>query len=151
MFKMMVVTLVAVAAIGGVQDAGIPADARAAIAAANSAWLPAMKARDATAIAEPYAEDGVFVTPTGVVATGRDGVARLMRERFAQRGVVTSGELVQDGMTRQGAMIYEWGHATVTTGRAGARSTQSRGRYLTVWRQNGSGRWEIIRNLSLAD
>ncbi len=142
--------LLAVGAIAGPQDAGVPADARTTIAAANAAWLPAMKARDANAIAAPYADDGIFVAATGTVATGRDAIARLMRERFAT-GTVLSGELVQDGLTRQGTMIYEWGHATWTVAAGGKPPTQARGRYLTVWRRSAAGRWQIARNLSLPD
>jgi ketosteroid isomerase-like protein len=74
-----------------------------------------------------------------------------MRDRVAQMGKVVSGELVQDGLTRQGAFIYEWGHATLLVARAGAAPAQSKGRYLTVWRQGTAGRWEIIRNLSLPE
>ncbi len=142
--------LFAALTVGVQQQTGVPNDARSTIAAANAAWLPAMKAQDATAIAEPYADDGIFVGPTGAVATGRDGVARLMRERFARTGRVKNGQLAQDGMTRQGAFIYEWGHATLELEGQGG-PLQSRGRYLTVWRKNAAGRWQIIRNLSLPD
>ncbi len=151
MFSILRFAMLAAAVVAGGQEAGIPADARAAIAAANDAWLPAMKARDATTIAAPYADDGVFVTATGTVARGRDGVAQLMRDRFAQTAAVTGGELVQDGITRQGALIYEWGHAVLTLAVKTAQPSQSRGRYLTVWRLSPNGRWEIARNLSLPD
>ncbi len=142
--------LFAVLTIGSPQEGAVPADARTTIAAANAAWLPALKAQDDAAIAEPYADAGIFVAPTGAVVKGRDGVRQLMRERFAQTGRVTGGQLVQDGMTRQGPFIYEWGHATLEIERQGTPS-QSRGRYLTVWQKNAAGRWEIVRNLSLPD
>ncbi len=58
---------------------------------------------------------------------------------------------MQDGITRQGAFIYEWGHAVLQIDTAGAAPVQSRGRYLTVWRKSAAGRWEIVRNLSLPD
>ena len=52
----------------------VPADARAAIAAANAAWVPAMQRQDVAAIVEPYADDGVFVTPTGESVKGRAAI-----------------------------------------------------------------------------
>jgi uncharacterized protein (TIGR02246 family) len=130
---------------------GITPEARATIEAANAEWLPALKAGDAAKIAAPYAEDGIFVTATGTTVTGRQAVAQLMRDRIAQMGRVVTGELVQDGLTRQGSLIYEWGHATLQLAREGAAPAESRGRYLTVWRQAASGRWEISRNLSLPE
>ena len=132
-------------------QADIPAAARDTIAAANADWIPALKKHDANAIAAPYAEDGVFVTATGDVFKGRAAVAQLMRDRCAQIGTVLGGSLVQDALTRQGSLIYEWGHADVEIARAGAAPQHSRGRYLTVWRQGPGGRWEIARNLSLPE
>ncbi len=152
MFPTLMAIFLAAGAFALPQESGVPADARAAIEAANKAWMPAMKARDVQAIVAPYAGDGVFDTATGTVASGRDAIARLLRDRFAQTtGTVTGGDLVQDGLTRQGTLIYEWGHAKWTVVAAGKPPTQASGRYLTVWRQSGAGRWEIVRNLSLPD
>jgi len=133
------------------QDAGVPADARATINAANAEWIPALKAHDAATIAAPYTDDGIFVTATGAVTKGREAIAQLMRDRFAQMGTVTGGELVQDGLTRQGTFIYEWGHASLELTRDGAGPVHSGGRYLTVWQKTAAGRWAIIRNLSLPE
>ncbi len=129
----------------------IPPEARATIAAANADWLPALKAGDAAKIAAPYADDGIFVSATGAAVKGRDAIARLYVDRVAQMGKVLGGELLQDGMTRQGSLIYEWGHATLQVAREGGAPAKSGGRYLTVWQQNRSGRWEIVRNLSLPE
>ncbi len=150
MFTALVSMLLA-AALAGPQEAGVPPDARTTIAAANAAWLTAMKSGDAATIAEPYAKDGVFVGPTGAVVKGPDGVAQLMRGRFAQIGKVTSVSIAQDGVTRQGSLVYEWGHADIEVVPAGGAPVRSRGRYLTVWRKNSEGRWQILRNLSLPD
>jgi uncharacterized protein (TIGR02246 family) len=133
------------------QDASVPAEARTTIAAANAEWIPALKKRDAEAVAAPYAEDGVFVAATGDVFKGRSAIAHMMRDRFAAMGTVVSGTLVQDGLTWQGGSIYEWGHADLELAGDGAAPRHSRGRYLTVWRQGANGRWEIARNLSLPE
>jgi|SRR5579859_7814645 len=128
-----------------------PPDARATIAAANADWIPAVKKLDADAIAAPYADEGVFVSVTGDAFKGRAAIAQMMRARFAQLGTVVDGTLVQDGLTRQGRFIYEWGHADLTTAADGSAPRHVGGRYLTVWQQNGGGRWEIIRNISLPE
>ena len=132
-----------------VRSPGIPTSARQAIAAANAEWLPAMQRQDAAAIAAVYADDGVFVAVSGEAVRGRAAVEQFMRDRFASSGRVVGGNIVQDGLTRAGALIYEWGHADLQLSRNGQTPTASSGRYLTVWAADSQGRWRIIRNLSL--
>ena len=127
----------------------MPIAARQAIERANTDWLKAMKIEDAEAIAEPYDDVGVFVSASGEVATGRPAIARLMKERFAREGHLVGGELQQDGVLQVGSMVHEWGYADLRLQLAAAQPTRARGRYLTVWRTDASGRWTILRNLSL--
>ncbi len=130
----------------------VPVDARAAIARANDDWLPAMKRQDAKAIAEVYADDGVFVLPGGDSVKGRAAIEQMMRERFRRTGPVVGGTLTQDNLVAAGSMIYEWGHAEIAMGGGGNQSaSRVSARYLTVWQRDGSGRWRIIRNLSLGN
>lgn len=130
----------------------VPADARAAIERANSDWLPAMKRQDAQAIAEVYADDGVFVLPNGDSVKGRAAIEQLMRDRFSRTDPVVGGTLTQDNLVAAGSMIYEWGHAEIAMGGRGTQSaSRVSARYLTVWQRDASGRWRIIRNLSLGN
>ena len=127
----------------------VPASARATIDSVNAAWLPALRRKDDAAIAAAYADDGVLVAATGETVRGRAAIEQTMREAAGRMGNVLGGRLVQDGITRAGALIYEWGHAELEIARPGAGPTRFTGRYLTVWRQDADGRWRIIRNLSL--
>jgi uncharacterized protein (TIGR02246 family) len=132
--------------------AEIPADARATIARANDDWLAAMKRQDAKTIVEPYADEAVFVMPSGETVKGKPAIEQLMQTRFGKSGRVIGGTLQQDNLVAAGSMIYEWGHADLEiAGGAGKPPSHSAGRYLTVWKRDASGRWRIIRNLSLAD
>lgn len=133
----------------GGDSTAVPAAARAAIDSVNAAWLPALQRGDGAAIAEPYADDGVLVAASGEVTRGRAAIEQVMREAAARGGSVLGGRLVQDGITRAGPMLYEWGHAELEIARSGGQPTHVGGRYLTVWRQDATGRWRIIRNLSL--
>jgi uncharacterized protein (TIGR02246 family) len=128
--------------------ADVPRAARETIAKANADWLVAMKRGDAAATVEPYADDAVFVTATGEAVRGRAAIEQLMRERFAKSGNALDGRIIEDGLTREGSLIYEWGHATLQLSGAGQ---PTRGRYLTVWASDSRGRWQIVRNLSLPD
>ena len=129
--------------------ATVPELARKTIAEANAAWLEAMKRQDAKAVAEPYADDAVFVTPTGDTLHGRAEIEAFHRDRFQKSGRVLDGTIEDDGLTLEGKLIYEWGHATLRVAGGGGRISEAGGRFLTVWAADSTGRWRIIRNLSL--
>jgi ketosteroid isomerase-like protein len=75
-----------------------------------------------------------------------------MRERFRRTDSIADGTLQQDDLVAAGSMIYEWGHADLAVvSAAGQPPSRSVGRYLTVWQKDASGRWRIIRNLSLGN
>ena len=133
----------------GADSAAIPASARQEIARLDAASLAAMKAGDAATVASLYADTAVFVTIGGRVYRGRRGVEEFMRARFRAGGRPASGTIVQDGLTRAGAMIYEWGHVELRMAEADPGAEPLRGRYLTVWAPEAAGRWRIVRNLSL--
>jgi uncharacterized protein (TIGR02246 family) len=141
--------LVAIVALLGIADSPIPAAARKAIAAANAAWLEAMKHQDATAIAAIYGDEAVFVTPGGEALRGRAAIEKFERDRFATAGRVLTGTIEDDGLAHTGPFVYEWGHAALRVLRNDGTSGTVTGRFLTVWAADRDGRWRIIRNLSL--
>ena len=66
-----------------------------------------MKRQDAVAIAAIYGDEAVFITATGDALRGRTAVEAFERERFQK----LDGMIEDDGLTRSGAFVYEWGHA----------------------------------------
>jgi uncharacterized protein (TIGR02246 family) len=126
----------------------VPADAKAAIAAANADWVIAMTAKDAARIVEPYADDGVFVLSDGGVVSGKPAILAMEQKRLAGGAVLAGGALVDDGVARADGDVYEWGHGDLTFRKADGQTVVSAGRFLTVWRRSADGRWRIIRNLT---
>ena len=125
------------------------AEARPAIEAANADWVPAMKRKDAKAIASAYAVDGVLVVPSGKAIQGRDAVEKFYGERMQAGFRFVSGGIVQDGVVlAAGPLIYEWGHAEIEVERDG-KMARSAGNYLTVWKRSPGGAWQISRNLAM--
>jgi uncharacterized protein (TIGR02246 family) len=127
----------------------IPAVVRRTIAEANALWLQAMKRQDASAIAAIYGDRAVFITPDGDTLHGRAAIEDFERERFRTMGRVIDGTIEDDGVTQTGPYVYEWGHATLRVAQPDGTSSRVSGRFLTVWAADSSGRWRIIRNLSL--
>ena len=129
----------------------ILASARPEIDAANAAWLPGLRERDAAAIAAAYADSGLFVAGDGTVVRGRAAVARMYAARFPRLRAIRGGAVVQDGLTVLGpTRIAEWGHAWLELApeRDGGPPGRSGGTYLTVWQREADGHWRIARNLA---
>lgn len=142
-----------IARVAAAESPPIPEDllaqARPTIEAANSDWVPAMKRRDAKAIASFYAEDGVLIAPDGKALQGRDAVEASYAKGMTASFRFVGGGIVQDGVVlAPGPLIYEWGHAGIEIERDG-KTVHSAGNYLTVWKRNAAGKWEISRNLAL--
>lgn len=130
--------------------AAILASAKPEIAAANGAWLPSVRRRDAASIASVYTDSGLFVASDGTVIRGRAAVAGMYIARFARMPEVRSGALVQEGVAVAGpALVYEWGHGWLETGSSDGTVTRSASSYLTVWQRSSDGHWRIVRNLTL--
>jgi uncharacterized protein (TIGR02246 family) len=136
---------------GALDTAAVLASARPEIDAANAAWIPGLRRRDAAMIVAAYADSGLFVAADGVVTRGRDAVARMYAARFPRLREIVDGSVVQEGLTVASAdRIYEWGHAWLAMAAAtpGAPPARSGGAYLTVWQRGPDGHWRIARNLA---
>jgi uncharacterized protein (TIGR02246 family) len=150
------IVLAAVVAFGPVHAAeeraaqeDVLAAARPTIEAANADWVPAMKRKDARAIASFYAPAGILVVPRGEPIVGREAVEKFYAGQMAAGFRFVGGGIVQDGVVlAPGPLIYEWGHADIEVERDG-KVVRSAGNYLTVWKRGDSGTWQIIRNLAL--
>jgi uncharacterized protein (TIGR02246 family) len=135
-----------------VDDKAVLAAAKADIDAANEAWLPGLRNRDAQSIVAAYADDGIFVGPDGTITRGRDAIAQMYAARFTRLREITAGGVVQDGVTVINPdLIYEWGHAwlEMVPETAGQQPVRSGGSYLTVWRRGADNHWHIVRNLAM--
>lgn len=125
------------------------AAARPTIEAANADWVPAMKRKDAKAIASFYTPEGVLIAPNGRAIQGRDAVEKSYADSMKADFRFVRGGIVQEGVVLvAGPMIYEWGHADIEVERDG-KVVHSAGNYLTVWKRDPSGAWRISRNLAM--
>ena len=129
--------------------AGRLASAAPVIDHANADWARAMREADAPALAEAYAEDGLFILPDGTVVKGRAAVQQLYAARTrAAPGSILGGEIRSEGrVCVEGGLVFEWGQGVLRARGADGQPHVRGGQYLTVWKQV-DGQWRIVRNLA---
>ncbi len=127
------------------QSATIDPAAKRDIAAGNQAWIDGMKTGNARQIAATYAEDAVDCGPTGECIQGRAAIERQLASRSQKLGRAVSASVTSKGSVQQGDFVYEWGQAEASFAHAAPVS----GRYLTVWRKQADGHWQIFRNMPI--
>jgi uncharacterized protein (TIGR02246 family) len=125
-------------------------EAMPSIERANSEWSRAMKSGDANAIAVPYAIDAVFVTVGGDRVRGRAAIRDLYCTRLNGKSPVVPASIKRGGaVAGDRGLVYEWGRGTVIARSASGTEETRGGPYLTVWKRQEGGRWEIIRSVVL--
>ncbi len=125
-----------------------PAQARAAIRAADSAFAAATKARGADGWMEYVADSGVQVTPGRNVvgrAAIREYVAPLNDTARTLTWMPTSSEASEDGTL--GYTIGRWER----TFRTKDTTLVSRGSYVTIWRKQADGSWKFVVDVGETD
>lgn len=107
---------------------------RAAVEAANEAFVARFNDGDSAGVAELYAEDGQLLPPNANPVSGRTAIAEFWQGVMGAgiKGVaLETAELV--GMGEIGSEI---GRYTLTDGEG---NVLDRGKYIVVWKQEGDG------------
>ena len=127
----------------------VPDLAKKQIDAVNADWVLAMEAGDAHRASLGFAEDAIFVGPTGQVLTGRAAYEDVVRGRFAKGLKVVDGWVKQTDVRYVDNEVIEWGHSMLMGVDAAGHKAPREGLYVTVWKKGKDGTWKIVRNLSL--
>ena len=94
--------------------------------------------------------DAVFVTADGGGIRGRMAIRDFYRARLNGKAPVVAASIERGGaVAGDRGLVYEWGRGSATTRSASGTLETRGGAYLTVWKHQESGRWEIIRNVVL--
>lgn len=156
-FAFVVAALLAVTPLGAqvkrapLDTVAILASARPEIDAANAAWVPGLRNRDADAIVAAYADSGLFIAGDGAVTRGRSAIARMYAANFPRLRPIRDGGVVQEGLAVLApTRIAEWGRAWIEFAPEydGDAPLRRGGSYLTVWERAPDGHWRITRNVA---
>jgi uncharacterized protein (TIGR02246 family) len=116
-----------------------------AIRAQVDRWLQLVKAKDAAAIAEMYADDGAVMPPNAPIGKGRAAIQQAWASMMRTPGFDLTFNPEQIVISSSGDMALDRGTYTLTVAPAGTTQTDT-GKYVVVWRKIG-GDWKAAADI----
>jgi uncharacterized protein (TIGR02246 family) len=116
-----------------------------AIRAQVDHWLQLVKAKDASGIAEIYAEDGAVMPPNAPIAKGRAAIQQAWASMMRTPGFDLTFNPEQIVISSSGDMALDRGTYALTAAPAGTTQTDT-GKYVVVWRKIG-GDWKAVADI----
>ena len=120
-----------------------------AIRAQVDRWLQLVKAKDASGIAEIYAEDGAVMPPNAPIGKGRAAIQQVWASMMRTPGFDLTFNPEQIVISSSGDMALDRGTYTLTVAPAGTAQTDT-GKYVVVWRKIG-GDWKAVADIFNSD
>jgi uncharacterized protein (TIGR02246 family) len=117
------------------------AEARAAIAVANSKFSKAFEAGDANTLAALYTEDAIAFPPDHEMVKGRRAIGDFWKATH-QTGV-KSAVLKTIDVGRNGDVAYEVGTVLLTIQPEGNAASTASAKYVVVWKRQADGVWRL--------
>ena len=108
-------------------------------------WLQLVKAKDASGIAEIYAEDGAVMPPNAPIGKGRAAIQQAWASMMRTPGFDLTFNPEQIVISSSGDMALDRGTYTLTVAPAGTTQTDT-GKYVVVWRKIG-GDWKAVADI----
>ncbi|MFO0997441.1 MAG: DUF4440 domain-containing protein [Alphaproteobacteria bacterium] len=140
--------LLALAACGRGEKAD-PAAEEQKIRAASTQWASVVGTKDAKAVVDFYAPDGVMMPAGAASIEGRDALTAAWQDLMAQPGFALSFETTKVGVAKSGDLAYETGtYELAFDGTDGP--VKDKGKYTVVWKKV-DGNWKAAVDIFNSD
>jgi uncharacterized protein (TIGR02246 family) len=108
--------------------------------------------KDADRIAAHYADDANVMVPNTPLMTGKDAIAKGMKEALADPKWSLQLQPVQVEMSKGSDLAYCRGaYVLAATDPASKKTATERGRYLVIFRKQADGSWKAIQDINNAE
>ncbi len=128
------------------------ADARALRDGEVAAFVKDWGSKDADRIAAHYTDDGSLMVPNAPMMTGKDAIAKGMKDALADPNWSLAMQSVQVEVSRGGDLGYTRGTYVLTaTDPASKKVATENGRFVAIFRKQADGSWKAIQDISNAE
>jgi uncharacterized protein (TIGR02246 family) len=117
---------------------------RAAIEAADRAWLAAAQAGDVDSTLSFWAEDARVIGPGEPPYIGRDAIRQMLLDGLATPGFSVTWETTDIVVAPSGDFAYSFGTNAFTVPSPDGGLATLEGRAVVVWRKGEDGRWRCV-------
>ena len=128
------------------------ADARALRDGEVAAFIKDWGGKDAVRIAAHYTDDGNVMVPGSPTMTGKDAIAKTMKDVLADPNWSLALQPVQVEVSRSGDLGYTRGTYVLTaTDPASQKAATEKGRFVAIFRKQADGSWRVVEDISNAE
>lgn len=128
------------------------ADARALRDGEVAAFVKDWGGKDADRIAAHYSDDGNVMVPNAPTMTGKDAIARTMKDVLADSNWSLAMQVAQVEVSRGGDLGYARGtYVTTATDPASKKAVTEKGRFVTIFRKQADGTWKAVQDINNAE
>ena len=125
------------------------ADARALREGEVAAFVKDWGGKDAERIAAHFADDGNLFVPNAPVMTGKDAIAKGMKDTLTDPNWSLAMQAVQVDVSKGGDLGYARGTYVLTATDPGNKKVATeKGRFLAIFGKQADGSWKAVQDIS---
>ncbi len=124
-------------------------EVEALIARTGQEWARQWNAGELDKLIQHYAEDAVYMPPHHAAIHGRKGIYEFLKNPI--RHGVNDLTYEVTFIKHSGDRAYDVGRYTMSLPQSDGTRRPDRGKYLTVWRRQADGRWQIVADTWSSD
>lgn len=119
-------------------------DIRSNLRTLDARWVAAVAGKDATKVADFYAEDGQFLEPGSPIASDKEAIRKEWAALLASASFVSlTFAPANIQVAEAGDIAYEVGAYELSTKDPQGKPTSEKGKYVVIWKKQADASWKV--------
>ena len=119
----------------------------AAIGAASARWSKAAQSKDLEKSLTFFADNAILMSPKSRAVESKENIRKVWQQMLALPGPGLSFSPARVEVARSGDLAWEYGTYEFATGDKRGKTTIERGTYVTVWKKQLDGTWNVVGDI----
>jgi ketosteroid isomerase-like protein len=122
-----------------------------AVRAADEEWMKVSSAKDIDKSVAFCDEKGAVLSPNAPIAEGRQAIAKSFSGFFSLPALKITWHADKADAARSGELGYTSGTYQMSFSDSAGKTISDRGKYVTVWKEQSDGSWEVLLDIFNSD